>query len=240
MVTEVLTEDSLLRSSAGRHGTAPPRICIPCLGHYEVSFHCKLSLGVTLIDLQLIFFQTVVEHEKTTNGLAKALTEIGDLLPQVQVTVKLYANDRVAFAVARLYESIMQFLVRAHEWFETGKMASLKRVAQSVVSPFELRYSDILESIRYHSDVLKKLGVSGSQVEVRHVREVADKTNRDVADLSAKVGSMKLESQEVMHHMRDTTSETHRSVAVLSANVAYLMERVNCTPPMLSAIERKY
>ncbi|EWG54123.1 hypothetical protein FVEG_12414 [Fusarium verticillioides 7600] len=37
-------------------------------------------------------------------------------------------------------------LDEAQNWCEKGRFSSIKRIAQSVVTPFELQYSDILES----------------------------------------------------------------------------------------------
>ncbi|CAM1507458.1 Fc.00g070990.m01.CDS01 [Cosmosporella sp. VM-42] len=119
-------------------------------------------------------FIVAIEHENTTAGLAKALAEIGDSLPQQS-----------------LYASILQLLIRAHKWLESRKLASLKRIARSVVSPFELRYGDILESIKHHSGVIKDLGVSGSQVDIHSIKETVDKTCQNVDNLSAELASIK-------------------------------------------------
>lgn len=121
-------------------------------------------------------------------------------------------------ALAKLYASIMEFFTRAHQWCETGRFPSIKRVAQSVVSPFELRYKDILDRIKYQSTTIKELGVSGSQSDVRSIKGIVNETNRKFDQLSAEIASTK-----------ETAERTDRKLdqlCHLSAEVASIKEMI--------------
>jgi hypothetical protein len=60
-----------------------------------------------------------------------------------------------------------------------------------MVTPFELQYSDILESIRYHSGVIKQIGATNNLVDVRNIKATAEETYRKVNHLSAELASIK-------------------------------------------------
>lgn len=90
-------------------------------------------------------------------------------------------------ALARLYVCIMRLLARAHSWFQASKLGSLKRAAQSVMSPFELRYGDLLESVRYYTGLIEKLSVAGNQAEVRHLRLTVEEIHENVMKLGTEV-----------------------------------------------------
>ncbi|KAH8761083.1 hypothetical protein F5883DRAFT_563170 [Diaporthe sp. PMI_573] len=117
------------------------------------------------------FFVGIINHEKTVKGLAKALTEIADALPRVEIRSNLFPTDRMKAAVSKLCADILKFLTRAHKWYYEG---SLKRTIHSFTQPFDLRYADILGDIRHDSFVVQDLADCGQLVELRHVNEKID------------------------------------------------------------------
>ncbi|KAG8159841.1 hypothetical protein KVR01_010478 [Diaporthe batatas] len=127
----------------------------------------------------------VINHEKTVKGLAKALSEIADALPRVEIRSSLFPTDRMKAAVSNLSADILKFLTRAHKWFSEG---SLKRTIHSFTQPFDLRYGDILEDIRRGSYLVKDLAACGQLFELRQV-------NRNVEDIRDSVlGISRIES----------------------------------------------
>lgn len=113
----------------------------------------------------------MINHEKTVNGLAKALTEIADALPRVEIRSDLFPTERMRAAVSKLCADILKFLTRAHKWYCEG---CLKRTLHSFTQPFDLRYADILEDIRHGSYVVQDLAACGQLVELRHVNSKID------------------------------------------------------------------
>lgn len=117
------------------------------------------------------YYQGVINHEKTVKGLAKALSQIADVLPRVKVRSYLFPTDRMEAAVSKLCADILKFLTRAHKWYCEG---FLKRTIHSFTQPFDLRYADILEDIRHGSYVVQDLAACGQLVEQRHVNQKID------------------------------------------------------------------
>lgn len=120
----------------------------------------------------------MINHEKTVKGLAKALSEIADALPRVQIRSDLFPTDRMKAAVSVLCADILKFLTRAHKWYCES---SLKRTLHSFTQPFDLRYADILKDIRHGSYVVQELAACGQMVELRHVNHKIDQIGDTVA-----------------------------------------------------------
>lgn len=71
-------------------------------------------------------------------------------------------------AVEELYTYILQFFIRAHDWYSEG---GLRHILHSITRPAELRYEDLVDNIGRCSRNIDQLAVSGSQVELREVHK---------------------------------------------------------------------
>lgn len=128
----------------------------------------------------------MINHEKTVKGLAKALSEIADALPRVEIRSDLFPTERMRAAVSKLCADILKFLTRAHKWYCEG---CLKRTFHSFTQPFDLRYADILDDIRRGSYVVQDLAACGQLVELRHVNNKIDQIGDTVTITLSRLGS---------------------------------------------------
>lgn len=110
--------------------------------------------------------QAVLNHENAIANIAKALSRIGEALPRIELAARLFPTARMTTTVEGLYSHIIQFLLRAHVWYQEG---TLKHILHSVTRPFELRYQDLLHQIDGCSREIEQMAVSGSQFELREV-----------------------------------------------------------------------
>ncbi|KAI1169753.1 hypothetical protein F4777DRAFT_571936 [Nemania sp. FL0916] len=157
-----------------------------------------------------LLFMGVVNHEKTIATLARALSEIAEMLPQVHLSSVLYPTASMGTAVARLYANIMEFLVRAQEWYEEGK---LKHMIHSLTRPVELRYGDLLEDISRCTNQIKSLSVSGQQAEIRDMHTGIDERLGYInTKFSQQLDQMNASVQEIQLAM------TLQSAAMLDTN----------------------
>ncbi|KAK3986597.1 hypothetical protein QBC44DRAFT_401975 [Cladorrhinum sp. PSN332] len=109
---------------------------------------------------------SVQNHGNTIALISKALSQIGESLPQVELATTLYPTTRMLQAVEDLYSSIIQFFLRAHTWCQEG---SFRHLIHSITRPPELRYKDLLEQIAEKSRLIDKLAVAGNQAEIREM-----------------------------------------------------------------------
>jgi hypothetical protein len=111
-----------------------------------------------------------VNHERALTTLTNALSDIAEKLPRVEIAIHLYPTTRMKNAVSTLYSHILQFYMKAHEWYQEGR---LSHALHSFTRPHELHYDEILAKISSQSLIVKDLAVIGSQVEQRdmHVEQ---------------------------------------------------------------------
>ncbi|KAI0971026.1 hypothetical protein F4678DRAFT_435411 [Xylaria arbuscula] len=158
-------------------------------------------------------FAGVINHEKTVVTLAQALSDIADMLPHVKLSSALYPTQYMSAALAELYASIMEFLMRAYDWYEEG---TLKHILHSVTRPVELRYADILQRISRCSQHIQTLASVGQQVEVRDLH----------VEMNAKLQYMSSRNDERFDNLEAALEEIRTTMTLQSAamiNTNYLL-----------------
>ncbi|KAI0523917.1 hypothetical protein F5B22DRAFT_592503 [Xylaria bambusicola] len=169
-------------------------------------------------------FVGVINHEKTVTTLAQALSDIADMLPQVKLSSALYPTQYMRTALDELYASIMEFMMRAYDWYEEG---TLKHIIHSVTRPVELRYADILQRIARCSQRIQNLASVGQQAEVRDLH----------IGLDAKLHSMSSRFDERFDDMNAVVEEIKSAMTLQSAamiNTNYLLTDIQFSQIMAS------
>ena len=109
-----------------------------------------------------------MNHEAVISSLAKAIGDIADELPRIQLTAKLYASEEMKVAIARLYACIIQFFLRAFDWYRERR---IWHVVHAFTRPVELRYKSLIEKIKDCSRSVDRLAVLGQQIEQRAIHD---------------------------------------------------------------------
>lgn len=134
--------------------------------------------------------QSLINHEKTTATLAKALSEIAENLPRMQLATVLYPTEKMEKSLRQLYVHILRFLVRAHDWYKEG---TFKHIVHSITRPIELRYDDLLQNIAQSSRAIEQLASSGHHAEFRDMHNEIDTTlkhsTRQLTEIQTAVSS---------------------------------------------------
>lgn len=157
------------------------------------------------------YVQSVITHEKTTATLAKALSEIAETLPRMQLANELFPTKKMKDAVCQLYAHILRFLVRAHDWYMEG---TLKHIVHSITRPVELRYDDLLQNIAQSSRVIEQLASSGHQAEFRDMHNEIDASlkisTQQLSDIRVEVASGSAVCMDVPN---SSVSNTNKSLS---------------------------
>lgn len=82
----------------------------------------------------------------------------------MELATVLYPTERMKLALAEIYATIMQFLIRAHGWFNESR---LSRAIHSITRPAELRYSDLLVEMESATRNFDSLAMAASHAEQR-------------------------------------------------------------------------
>jgi hypothetical protein len=148
----------------------------------------------------LIKDQAVMNHEKTVAMLAKAMSQIADTLPHVELQLMLYPTTRMREAVAELYAIILRFLVRARDWYEEGRVVHL---IHSITRPVELRYLDLIEQISNSSRIIRAITASGQLAEFRDWHKNSSSAFHDI---DRKIDERFKETNAMVSAIRDTVT----------------------------------
>ncbi|KAL6712766.1 hypothetical protein ACLMJK_000640 [Lecanora helva] len=124
----------------------------------------------------------VLNHEELMSTFAKALCRIADCLPRQELRLILYPTIQIKQAVARLYAYLIQFLLKALEWYQEG---TFKRILHSFTQPVGLKYKDILENIEDCSRQLDQWAAALSQAELRDIHNMQRDMHTDLGKTGA-------------------------------------------------------
>jgi len=151
----------------------------------------------------------VINHEKVLAVIPKAISQIADSLPRVELASILYPTEGMKTAISDLYAHILRFLIRARDWYEEG---TLRRWLHSITRPAELRYNDLLEQIAQSSRLIDQLAAYGSQAEIRNINNKLDmvlteldRSNSIVKDLRTSFTCM-LRTPESLYLLSNSSS----------------------------------
>jgi hypothetical protein len=175
-----------------------------------------------------------VNHEKVVGTLAKALAEIAEKLPTVELQSSLYPTARMREAVTNLYAVILRFLIRARDWYEEGR---LKHFVHSITRPVELRYQDLLGQITDSTRMIEHLARVGHQAESRdmhtNIQIKLDQVHADVRNSVHRTSGHMYERVDQivadLHRKLDSASDDiHRRLAETSTTVEMIHNTVTC------------
>ncbi|CAG8954559.1 hypothetical protein HYFRA_00004476 [Hymenoscyphus fraxineus] len=113
-----------------------------------------------------LLFILVENQEKLVTTLAKGLSQIADSLPKIELSTILYPTLRMKRAVAQLYAHIINFLIRAKDWYEESK---LRHMINAFARPAKLRYDDIIKEIESCTKEIDQLSTASARAEQRDI-----------------------------------------------------------------------
>ena len=108
--------------------------------------------------------QGVLNHAELVVELAKALSDIADVLPHITLGMDLYPTVYMKEAISRVYAYIMLFLKKAAKWYS---MSPARRAVSALVKPYSIGYKDTVERIRFCTDSVNLVASAAARAELR-------------------------------------------------------------------------
>jgi hypothetical protein len=133
--------------------------------------------------------------------MAKALVQVADVLPRIELANVLYPTDRMQKVVARLYGHIVRFFIRAECWYRQGK---LRHTWEALADPVELHHNDLIDEIEHCANEVNDLANAGSQAEQRDIH---------------------LELQSLKEELKNSREDTKRSETMLQEMRGLILSR---------------
>lgn len=113
--------------------------------------------------------------------VSKAVSRIADVLPRTELHSLLYSTPRMQENVAQLYAKILDFSIKAIQFYKKGK---LSHSIASIVKPFSLTFKPIIEEIRERSIRVDELASALSKAEIRDLHVKVHRLSQSVAQLT--------------------------------------------------------
>ena len=90
-------------------------------------------------------------------------------------------------SVARLFASILNFIVNAMKWYKEGK---LLHTLTAITKPWQLSFSESVEEIGFQSRLLEKLASSASKAELRDTHREIYETRKELQEAHGKINQL--------------------------------------------------
>ncbi|KAH7370953.1 hypothetical protein BKA65DRAFT_446146 [Rhexocercosporidium sp. MPI-PUGE-AT-0058] len=135
----------------------------------------------------------VINHEELIEELAKALTLIGNVLPGIKLSARLYQTEQMKGAIATLYAHVIHFFQRAARWYNKS---SAGRAWSSILKPFELDYQDTVDQIKLCSETINNIAHGASRAEIRDMHITVQLIHGNLQGMQKKLHQMQLQLDE--------------------------------------------
>ncbi|KAI1170553.1 hypothetical protein F4777DRAFT_108471 [Nemania sp. FL0916] len=171
-------------------------------------------------------FGAVVECERTATTVVKALCDIADALPSVELSLALFPTPVMKHCVSWLYAHIVRFLVRALHYYQES---SIVRVIHTVTRPSALRYDDLVQLIRRDVEKVRRHAATSSQAEIRALHHSIRTLSSQLERERDKAQTERMGMQAQMATFGDFMTQIRVSISEVQVRQALSMISSQCT-----------
>jgi hypothetical protein len=122
----------------------------------------------------------VLNYEELVERIAESLSHIADVIPWIELSLKLYPTHRMKWMASQLYAYIIKFFQHAVIWY---KKRTVSRAFSSFSKPYELHYKDTVLKIAYFVKAVDNTSTAASRAELRDM-------HLKINDLTRKLNEM--------------------------------------------------
>lgn len=127
--------------------------------------------------------QGIINHAELVAEFAKALTDVGEVLPRAKLNAKLYQTDMMKEAVVGLYRHILLFLQKALEWYQ---FSPGRRAVSAIIRPFKTDLKNTIDEVKRCATVMEAVAGSCMKAELRDTHSMVRKFNNHINDMEAR------------------------------------------------------
>ena len=165
--------------------------------------------------------QGVLNHAELVTEISKALVNIADVLPHIELGMALYPNMYMKEAVSRVYAHIMLFLRKAAKWYSMGRAG---RALSAIAKPYSISYKDTVDQIRLCTESVNLVASASARVELR--------------DLNITLQEQTCKLQERDRDLKEMKDKLQHLCDVANANESKFMQLLHFAESELSCPKR--
>ncbi|KAK3325263.1 hypothetical protein B0H66DRAFT_599433 [Apodospora peruviana] len=154
----------------------------------------------------------VLNHETLNTNISRALEDIANVLPRMELHAKLYPTERMKDSMARLYAHMLLFLRQTVKWFSRH---SVGRATSLIISPFEIKYKGLVDRIRTCANAIDDEADAAS-LQGRDKGSPHRAHEMRLDEFDAKLDDIRIEIKGIRHAHADIRgpSQSHEAVWV--------------------------
>ena len=133
--------------------------------------------------------QLFQNHEELLTGLAKILTKVSAVLPQIEIQLDLYQEPLLQQAAEKVYSILVELFHGVIKFYEESRS---KHVWKSFTQPLSVRFNPLIEVIQEQSQFMRDLASAFAKREQRQMYKLIQLMSKDISvlkiDMSRLVG----------------------------------------------------
>ena len=131
--------------------------------------------------------QLFQNHEELLTGLAKTLTKVSSVLPQIEIQLDLYSEPLMQLAAEKIYGSLIELFQEMVKFYEESP---LKHAWKSFSAPLSVRFAPIIEAIDEQSRFMRDFASGLAKKEQRLMLKLLELIGKDVSVMAIDVSRL--------------------------------------------------
>ena len=158
------------------------------LSSVRVAFGISVRVCLPIKKPQLITLpQLFQNHEELLTGLAKTLTKVSGVLPQIEIQLDLYSELLMQLAAEKIYGSLIELFSEMVRFYEESP---LKHAWKSFSAPLSVRFAPIIEAIDEQSRFMRDFASALAKKEQRLMLKLLELIGKDVSVMAIDVSRL--------------------------------------------------
>jgi uncharacterized protein YicC (UPF0701 family) len=108
------------------------------------------------------------------------MSKIGDVLPRVDLQIKLYQTEHMERHIEELYSEVTAFFDRALKWYKDGKVMHMLK---SFTNPYALHFKDLVDRIEERTRRIDNLAATLAQAELQRMHALLESSQKGQEDI---------------------------------------------------------
>jgi hypothetical protein len=131
--------------------------------------------------------QLFQNHEELLTGLAKTLTKVSNVLPQIEIQLDLYDELLMQLAAEKIYTHFIELF---HEMVKFYEESPLKHAWKSFSAPLSVRFAPIIDAIDEQSQTMRHFASALAKREQRLMLKLLELIGKDVSVMAVDVSRL--------------------------------------------------
>lgn len=124
--------------------------------------------------------QGIINHAELVTEFARAITDVGEVLPRAKLNSRLYQTEMMKDAVVGLYRHILLFLKKAMKWYQ---LSPTSRAFSAIMNPFKTDLKSTVDEVKKCAILMEDVAGYSMKAELRDTHSLVRVVNNHINDM---------------------------------------------------------